>query len=385
MPVTINDAIVAVNAAYSVAASPAQNVSALEQLYSTVPSANIATVAAATVEVTLPSGVSGPTAANGVSAILASANNTATNAGVNGQAMKDALFSELQRLYGNQPVPEVTGSNLMTLVNSITSRNTGKTGAITSLKPIFADATNTVNFPSPLPTNIYIPLISNTIYTVDGKYHRYNSGPKTVSVYSDSAGTALLQTLTVGSKITLGGKQKELLGIGTMMFGDTDPDPQCLVRGSRVATKQGLVNVEDIKTGDRVLTADGREVSVKVYKTTLTTTETSAPYLIPKGYMGLKADLKLSPLHAFQIGKDVWHSPRYAATLTKKVQQYDLGKEVTYYHLECPNFFTDNLLVDGCVVESYGLNQAKGISAVYTFNPTLKGFTRISNVIVKRA
>lgn len=153
----------------------------------------------------------------------------------------------------------------------------------------------------------------------------------------------------------------------------------CFPKGTRITTQSGCVLVEDLKTGDLVLTADGRQVPIKVYSTTIeSVTASSAPYLIPKGTFGLKADLKLSPLHAFQSRKGVWQIPMYATLKNKAVQQYGLGSSVTYYHLECPNFFTDNLVVDGCVVESFGSNQAKGIKTLYKFNETLNGFTRAS-------
>ena len=101
-----------------------------------------------------------------------------------------------------------------------------------------------------------------------------------------------------------------------------------------------------------------------------------------KKAFGLKADLKLSPLHAFQSRKGVWQIPKYAALKNKAVQQYGVGSSVTYYHLECPNFFTDNLVVDGCVVESFGNKQVKGLKTLYKFNETLNGFTRASQTAV---
>jgi len=157
----------------------------------------------------------------------------------------------------------------------------------------------------------------------------------------------------------------------------------CFPTGTRIKTLKGYVPVETLKRNDLVLTSDHRQVPVKIYSQIIAaTTAATAPYLIPKGYRGLTADLCLSPLHAFQIKKGLWQIPMYAAKQTESVCQYDIGKPVTYYHLECPNFFTDNLIVDGCVVESYGANQVKGLKTLYKYNAMLKGFTRASQMAV---
>ena len=157
----------------------------------------------------------------------------------------------------------------------------------------------------------------------------------------------------------------------------------CFPEGTRIKTASGYALVETLNNGDMVLTADGRQVPVKVYSRTIeSATAETAPYLISKKAFGLKADLKLSPLHAFQTRKGVWQIPMYAALKNKAVQQYGVGSSVTYYHLECPNFFTDNLVVDGCVVESFGNKQVKGLKTLYKFNETLNGFTRASQVAV---
>ena len=134
-----------------------------------------------------------------------------------------------------------------------------------------------------------------------------------------------------------------------------------------------------MRTGDLVLTADGRQVPVKVYyKVIESATAETAPYHISKKAFGLKADLNLSPLHAFQSKKGVWQIPKYAAN--PHVKQYGIGSPVTYFHLECPNYFTDNLIVDGCVVESYGAAQAKNVKVLYKFNEKLDGYTRASQM-----
>jgi hypothetical protein len=161
--------------------------------------------------------------------------------------------------------------------------------------------------------------------------------------------------------------------------GITDNGVPCFPTGVQIKTASGPVAVEELATGDLVLTADGRQVPVKVYSRTLVATEATAPYVIPKNSLGHRmplADLHLSPLHAFQLKKGLWQIPRYASKLTESVCQYGVGETVTYYHVECPNFFTDNLVADGCVVESFGGQQIAGLKTVYKYNSGLKGFTR---------
>ena len=153
---------------------------------------------------------------------------------------------------------------------------------------------------------------------------------------------------------------------------------KCFPTGTRILVKPNTyVPIETLTNSDTVMTADGRSVPIKLYKKTiLKTTDATAPYVIPAKLFGNKEELHLSPLHAFQIRRGLWQIPKYVARLTDRVYQYALGQSVTYYHIECPNFFTDNLVADGCVVESYGENQVKGLKTLYKYNHGLRGFTR---------
>jgi hypothetical protein len=52
-----------------------------------------------------------------------------------------------------------------------------------------------------------------------------------------------------------------------------------------------------------------------------------------------------------------------------------------------PNYFTDNLIANGNVVESYGVNALKNIPEnipAYAFNKTFNGYIRMSNSIAKK-
>jgi hypothetical protein len=111
------------------------------------------------------------------------------------------------------------------------------------------------------------------------------------------------------------------------------------------------------------------------------TTAATAPYFIPAGALGPAAPVKplhLSPLHAFQVRPNVWWCAQQAAKVSSKIQQYDLGKPMTYYHVECPNFLRDNLVADGVVVESFAGKQLTATESrnLYKFNKALGGYVR---------
>ena len=138
-------------------------------------------------------------------------------------------------------------------------------------------------------------------------------------------------------------------------------------------TPEGVYVIIDIT----VLTADNRNVSIKLYSYTIAkTTAESAPYRIPVGALGSNipsADLCVSPRHAVKDGKGRWQIPKY---LVDKATQYGIGESVTYYHIECPNYYTDNLIVEGTVVESFKNRQgSKGV--IYMWDETIGGWERI--------
>ena len=164
------------------------------------------------------------------------------------------------------------------------------------------------------------------------------------------------------------------------------PTVPCFPAGTPILTPSGYRPVETLRSGDMVVTGTGSIVPIKIYgkKIEVTTTHT-APYLIPAGAFGPKspaADLRLSPHHAFQIKKGVWMMG--ALSTNPKVRQYAIGEPVHYYHIECPNYFTDNLVVNGCIVESYAAKQVTDISKLFKYSAKFGGWTRMSNSSVQK-
>ena len=157
----------------------------------------------------------------------------------------------------------------------------------------------------------------------------------------------------------------------------------CFTASSKLLTPSGYKSAEDIKTGDLLMTADGRQVPVKAVSYTVEVADKeSAPFFIPKNSISMgcpNADLRLSPWHAFQMKKGLWMKPMSAFELGMPVKQYDNGKPVTYYHFEAPNYFKDNFVCEGTVVESFGGLQTKDMKGrMYTYNSSLKGYTRVA-------
>jgi hypothetical protein len=154
----------------------------------------------------------------------------------------------------------------------------------------------------------------------------------------------------------------------------------CFTAGTMIATPSGQVPVENINTGDLVITADKRVVPVTVYTSEIKSATTeNAPYYIPAKTFGKNQPnaITLSPRHAIQMRPGLWEIPAFATARYSQIKQVSVGKKVNYFHLELPNYFTDNIIANGNVVESYGGN-AKLVPGVplYKFNNKLGGFIR---------
>jgi Hint domain len=155
----------------------------------------------------------------------------------------------------------------------------------------------------------------------------------------------------------------------------------CFVKGTRILTPEGYKPIQTFAQGDLVLTSEGHQVPVKFFAKRLHTTDSkTAPYHIPAhsfGHNRPSHDIYLSPDHAFLIRKGVWMTGRKGATLSDKVKQYAV---IVYYHLECPNYLKDNLIIEGpVIVESYAGKQTN-FTSPYTYSERLKGYTRSSTI-----
>lgn len=152
----------------------------------------------------------------------------------------------------------------------------------------------------------------------------------------------------------------------------------CFVEGTRILTPDGYKAIETLSpTTDRVLTSDNRAVKFKPFVTNIECADaTTAPYIVEAnafGYKNPEQAIRLSPIHKVLVDatKGVWTSPALASKTNPLVTKYGVGQPVKYYHLECENYFTDNIIAEGAVTESYAR-----FMVGWTFNEVLGGYTR---------
>jgi Hint domain len=160
-----------------------------------------------------------------------------------------------------------------------------------------------------------------------------------------------------------------------------DPAVPCFPAGTRVLTAEGFKAIETLRRSDRIVTPDGRALAFRMSSTRLAhTTTATAPYHIPAHVFGRNsppAPVTLSPNHAIQMRAGVWQIPVIAAKLYPTIRQVRVGEPITYYHIQLPNYFTDNIVVEGGVIAESFAGKAMGrMDEIYTYSAGLCGFTR---------
>jgi DNA-binding beta-propeller fold protein YncE len=199
------------------------------------------------------------------------------------------------------------------------------------------------------------------------------------TVFFDPAGICVNPTTTPPNYIWVANQQTNEVVRFAVPFSGPTPPPPCFPTGVRIQTAEGSKQVEDLTEEDRVVTSDGRDVAIKIFSFSIPfATKDTAPYRLSAGCLGYGCpvqDICLSSRHAIQDGRGVWQIPSQLAKHNPGVQQYGIGESVTYYHIECPNFYTDHLVAEGSVVESFRNRQgSQGVT--YVWDKALSGFTR---------
>jgi hypothetical protein len=204
---------------------------------------------------------------------------------------------------------------------------------------------------------VYVPSTSGTVFSLTVDDILYVIITYTSSIAINSV------TYNVGQTVVLGNKTFLVAFVGSVGLlaidgnDDTNTYVPCIVEGQSVLTPDGYCKVEALKQGDHIVTAEGHTVPVKIYKTVIKqTTKENAPICITMN----DTTIKLSPHHAYKVNTNGWMLPNVALTAGfPGVEQQPLGERVVYYHLETPNYLRDDIVLEGCVVESYGRNFIK--------------------------
>ena len=131
--------------------------------------------------------------------------------------------------------------------------------------------------------------------------------------------------------------------------------PPCFVEKTKILTPRGHVNIEKIKNGDSIITEDNRIVKVKIFETDFFVTNIkTAPILIPANSIKKNIppnNIILSPNHAIKIGPDEWQYPKKLIKIYPEITKIFIGQKIKYYHIETPNYLTDNIIANNSVVE----------------------------------
>lgn len=248
-------------------------------------------------------------------------------------------------------------------------------------------------------SDVLASFVPNVSYNVNGTFNNNTSSNSYTIMYTRDSGSRYLSVtdsngttvVNLGDSISFsfaGGITKlyTIKTFGTVVGAVSNPSPPgnvpCFLRDSQILTNNGYKAIQNLTDDDLITTSDGRNVHFKVFKLVINkATSTNAPYVIYKNSLKQNVrnrDIILSPAHAIALGKGQWMFPAMAAKLGKHVQQIQIGEKIEYYHIELPNYLTDNIIYEGNVVESFGCNQVS--KTPYKYNSTLKAFTRLSAV-----
>jgi hypothetical protein len=160
----------------------------------------------------------------------------------------------------------------------------------------------------------------------------------------------------------------------TAEFRRTIPPPQippstsntvpCFLKGTKILTTKGEINIEDLETTDKLINHLGKKCNmVKIVKFKRYKNKNTNPYVILKdtkinNYI-CNRDLYLSKDHAILINNRYFIQARYlhfAKQITNlQCEQYE------YYHIITENFLTDTIISNGIPTESFGYNLPKDI------------------------
>jgi len=128
----------------------------------------------------------------------------------------------------------------------------------------------------------------------------------------------------------------------------------CMLGETMILTPLGEKRIDELKTGDQVVTGDNRIVKIKSVQKYVNKNRNWRPYLLPKGTFEGKLpnrDLYISKFHAYKIYGE-WRHVECNKNF-KYSKKHNEEYEVTYYNLELPDFHKDTFIANGLEVECW--------------------------------
>jgi len=146
-------------------------------------------------------------------------------------------------------------------------------------------------------------------------------------------------------------------GLNTFNFTLTiSSGTSCIVSGQRILTPNGYKLIENIYNGDIITTSQNKDVVAFNYKEKFEfTTNDTAPYIIPQDSIYPSyppKDIFLSADHKIKTNYN-WVTPKELSKYNPDVRQINIGKPLTYYNIETPNYSTDHLVLEGTTIASF--------------------------------
>ena len=130
----------------------------------------------------------------------------------------------------------------------------------------------------------------------------------------------------------------------------------CIVSGQRILTPNGYKLIENIYNGDIITTSQNKDVVAFNYTDKFEfTTDMTAPYIIPQDSIYPSyppKDIFLSADHKIKTNYN-WVTPKELSKYNPNVRQINIGKPLTYYNIETPNYSTDHLVLEGTTIASF--------------------------------
>ena len=142
-------------------------------------------------------------------------------------------------------------------------------------------------------------------------------------------------------------------------IGPLADDVPCFLKGTKISTTRGEVNIEDLKVTDKLINYLGNNCNIiKISSFKRDVNKNTHPYVILKGTKINKftcnRDLYLSKDHAVLVNNKYFveakHLPFAKQVTTLECEQYE------YYHIITENFLEDTVISNGVPTESFSHN-----------------------------